>query len=410
MLRRSPSAVVVGAGPYGLAVAAHLRHLGVDVRVFGEPLDSWRHHMPAGMFLKSTPSASSISAPVAGYRLEDFCRTAGLPTLGEDEAVPIELFIDYGQWFQQQLVPIERQQVLETTRVGGSYELALESGERVRTPALVVATGHTQFVFIPPELRALAARTECRLVTHASQHQDFSAFAGRDVAVIGGGQSALESAALLQEAGATVQVLVRSNRVRWAGNPEGEPRPLKQRLFKPESPLGPGWSHVASRYGAGAIRLLPARVRLGLVKRILGPAGSWWLRDRVEGNVTIRTSHTIKEANTAGDRVVLVCRAPGGSVRIAADHVIAATGYRVDVDAIRFLDHSVRAGVYRVHGYPRLDESFESTVPGLFFAGLPSAGTFGPLMRFVCGTDFAAPRLARGVARSVSGRSVVPAA
>jgi cation diffusion facilitator CzcD-associated flavoprotein CzcO len=409
-LSRSPSAVVIGSGPYGLSVAAHLRHLGVDTQVFGEPLEAWRHNMPTGMFLKSTPSASSICSPIPGYRLEDFCRAKGVRPLREDQAVPIELFIRYGRWFQEQLVPVEQQRVVSTTRAGGSYELTLESGERFRTPALVVAAGHVQFSHLPSTLRALAGESDSPLVTHASQHRDFSGFAGREVVVVGAGQSALESAALLHEAGAKVQLLVRESKVLWAGPPEIEPRPLKQRLLKPESPLGPGWSHVASRRGAAAIRLLPSRARLELVKRILGPAGSWWLRERVEDKVTVRTSHTIKEANRVGDRVVLVCQAPGGSVRIAADHVIAATGYKVDVDAMRFLDHSVRAGIFRVDGYPRLDESFESAVPGLFFAGLPSAATFGPLMRFVCGTDFAAPRLARGVARSVAGRLVVAAA
>lgn len=398
----SPAAVVVGAGPYGLAVAAHLLGLGVNVRVFGDPMDAWRHNMPKGMYLKSEPSASSLSAPRAGFRLEDYCRTIGVTPLREDQAVPIDLFVRYGRWFQESLVPIEQERVVNVRAAGNGFEVSLASGEVFETGTVVMAAGHVQFTYMPPELAALAGGEPLPTpaVSHSSQHDDLSKFAGSDVAVIGRGQSALESAAILQESGAGVHLIVRAPEVLWAGPPNLD-RNWRDKLLKPLSGLGPGWSHFGSERGAGLIRHLPAATRLAIFKAVLGPAGAWWLHDRVENVVEIRTSQSIAAASVEGDKVVLELAAPHGArQRLVVDHVLAATGYRVDVDSIEFLDQNLRDRVGRVPGagFPSLSASFESSVPGLFFAGLSSAGTFGPLMRFVCGTDFAAPRLARGVA------------
>jgi FAD-dependent urate hydroxylase len=396
----SPAAVVVGAGPYGLAVAAHLLDRGVSVRVFGDPMDAWRNNMPKGMYLKSEPSASSLSAPRSGYRIEDYCTTIGVTPLREDEAVPVDLFVRYGRWFQEQLVPIEQERVTNVRAMDNGFEVTLGTGEVFTTRSVVMAAGHVQFTHVPRELEALAGGEPLPTpaLSHSSQHDDLSMFAGSDVAVIGRGQSALESAALLHESGAGVHLLVRAPRVLWAGPPVSE-RTWRDRLLKPKSGLGPGWSHFGSERGAGLIRYLPERTRLAIFKAVLGPAGAWWLHDRVEDVVEIRTSQSIADASVEGDKVVLELSAPHGArQRLVVDHVLAATGYRVDVDSIEFLDQNLRARVDRVVGFPALNGSFESSVPGLFFAGLSSAATFGPLMRFVCGTDFAAPRLARGVA------------
>lgn len=127
------------------------------------------------------------------------------------------------------------------------------------------------------------------LVSHTSHHTDLSRYAGRRVAVIGGGQSALESAALLHEAGAEAQVLVREPRVLWGMRPEPA-RPWTERVTKPASPLGTGWILAAVCKAPGGVRLMPAASRLLLFRRALGPSGGWWLRDRVEGVVPVRTS------------------------------------------------------------------------------------------------------------------------
>jgi lysine/ornithine N-monooxygenase len=395
---RKPSrskAVVIGAGPYGLSVAAHLAGLGVQARVFGDPMATWRRHMPEGMFLKSTPSASSISAPGPGFTLMDFCDHVGTPRLHEDQPVPIDLFERYGLWFQKQLVPwVEPHHVCQVIPAGGGFRVVLESGEDMAADAVVVATGLMSYAHTPRELASIGA------VTHSSQHRQPAGFAGREVAIVGAGQSALETAALLHESGAQVRVLARGNRVLFA-RPPG-PSSLIHQVLKPASPMGPGWSLFGLHRGAALFRHLPLDARLRTVRSVLGPSGAWWLRERVVGLIDVRTEHQVRTAWVEGSQTVLHLReADRRSYELPVDHVIAATGYRVDVAALNFLAPSLRDGLTRAGGSPHLSAGFESSTPGLFFVGLASAATFGPLLRFVCGTEFAGPCVSSAVAARI---------
>ncbi len=404
MTTSSVPAVVIGAGPYGLSVAAHLRGRGIPVRVFGEVMSSWRQHMPAGMNLKSTPDASNLSAPAPGYGLADFSRASGKQPLTGHQVVPIELFSSYGEWFQRQLLPdVEAEEVRHLDQARGRFHLTLGSGEEIETPTVVMASGLNGFAHVPAELLAVAPEgpTPDGLISHTSQHRDLSVFRGREVAVIGAGQSALESAALLHESGAGAQVLVRGQ-ARW-GLPPKAPRPGLLRVIpEPNSPLGPTWRIYPFSHAAGLFRHLPADTRLKLVKRVLGPLGAYWLKDRVVGQVPVLDGHRVVGARREGDKVLLTVAADGTRSELIVDHVLAATGYRVDLARLGFLAPEVRSKVATVAGFPALSGSFESSVPGLYFTSLAAAGTFGPLMRFVCGTGFTARRLSAAVAAKAS--------
>ena len=395
-----PKVVVIGAGPYGLSVAAHLAALGVPARVFGDPMATWRRHMPEGMFLKSTPSASSISAPEAGFTLTDYCDHIGMPRLREDQPVPIDLFERYGLWFQQQLVPgVEQERVCRVAPTGKGFDVALDTGERMTADAVVVATGLMSYAHTPEEIGVGG------VVTHSSHHRDLSAFAGDEVAVIGAGQSGLETAALLHESGAQVRLLVRGDGVLFA-RPPGSSGPIHQ-VLKPPSPMGPGWSLFGLHRGVSLFRHLPLDARLRTVRSVLGPSGAWWLRDRVVGQIDIRTEHQVRTVCGDGSKAMLHLReANRRSYRLPVDHVIAATGYRVDVAALDFLGPALRDRLVRAGGSPRLNAGFESSVPGLYFVGLASAATFGPLLRFVCGTEFAASRVSRAVGSRIRSQQL----
>jgi hypothetical protein len=361
---------------------------------------SWRQHMPAGMHLKSTPDASNLSAPAPGFGLADFSRATGTSPLTGHQLVPIELFSRYGQWFQQQLLPdVETGQVRHVERAAGRYRLTLASGEEVETRAVVMASGLNGFARIPAELAGAAPEGPAPggLVSHTSQHRDLSKFAGSEVAVIGAGQSALESAALLHEAGAGVQVLVRGQ-ARW-GLPPKDPRTgLLNLIPEPNSPLGPTWRIYPFSHAPGVFRYLPVNTRLKLVKRVLGPLGAYWLKDRVVGQLPVLDGHRVIQARREGDKVLLTVGSAGKQSDVIVDHVLAATGYRVDLSRLEFLAPEIRCEVRTVGGYPSLSSSFESSVPGLYFTSLAAAATFGPVMRFVCGTGFTARRVSAAVA------------
>ncbi|KKD05238.1 FAD-dependent oxidoreductase [Streptomyces sp. WM6386] len=385
---------VIGAGPYGLSTAAHLRARGIPVRVFGDPMVSWRDHMPAGMLLKSTPAASDLDAPQRGHTLVDYCDAAGIPRLVTDEdIVPVETFIAYGEWFQQKLVPeLERVRVVSVDRGSQGFELKLDSGESFTARAVVVATGLAGLAHQPPELTTGDGPTPTGPVSHSSQHHDLSRYAGKELIVVGAGQSALETAALAAEAGARVRVVSRG-RVAF-----GEP-PWHQPRLRPESPFGRAWSLWALTYYPHPYRHLPAQARHYLVRRVLGPLGAWWLRDRFQGRVRVSEVRRVLSADAAdGHPTLTVLTATGGTERLSADHVIAATGYRVDLAAMDFLGHELRTALAVSRGAPKLGAGYVSSVPGLYFTGLPAASSYGPVMRFVCGTEFASPRLVRHLA------------
>ncbi|PWI45643.1 NAD(P)/FAD-dependent oxidoreductase [Streptomyces sp. ICBB 8177] len=400
--------VVIGAGPYGLSTAAHLKARGVPIRIFGTPMSSWTETMPQKMVLKSTPDASTISAPGRGHTLQDFCDAVGEPRLvTERDLVTLEFFVRYGEWFTERLVPeVERVRVASVDRDAREFRVKLESGEELTAPAVVVASGLSGFAHVPEALLGAApgGPSATGPVSHSSQHTDLDRFAGRDVLVVGAGQSALESAALLAEGGASVTVLARRRGSVGFGAP-----PREGIQWKPDSPVGRAWSLYAFSNvpGPSAFRYLPEPTRLWLVRKVLGPRGAWWLHDRFEGRAPVVQGRepVATRLDPATNRVILTTRggAEGNSRDFSADHVLAATGYRVDVDALDFLGPGLRARLTRTGGSPLLDRGYVGSVPGLYFTGLPSAATFGPLMRFVCGTRYASPRLAAAVTARVRG-------
>ncbi|MDH6109689.1 cation diffusion facilitator CzcD-associated flavoprotein CzcO [Kitasatospora sp. MAP12-15] len=400
---------VVGAGPYGLATAAHLRARKVPLRVFGEPMDSWVARMPVGMFLKSTPRASSIAAPGPYGRLQDFRAEEGRPSGEDQHPVPIDEFIRYGQWFQQNQVPeLERETVQRISYRQSGFTITLGSGETFGSRRVVLATGLGPYPYLPPVLEPLLADGR---VSHSAHHPDLRVFAGRRVAVVGAGQSALESAALLHEAGAQPTLVARTRRLLFGEPPPTDSptdRPLPVRLVKPASPLGPGWSLVAFAHAPHAYRYLPQETRARLLHSVLGPSGAWWLRDRVDGRFAQLTGRSLQRAvadgsgSGSGDSSVrLELRGAAGHEEVLeVDHVLAATGYRVDVDRLELLDPALRRALTCTRGAPLLSAEFESSVPGLYFTGLSAAATFGPVLRFVCGTGFAARRISAAVVAS----------
>lgn len=387
---------VIGAGPFGLSTAAHLRARGIPVRVFGEPMVSWRAHMPEGMLLKSTPAASNIDAPQPGHNLVDYCDAAGIRRLVTDEdIVPVETFVAYGEWFRQKLVPdLERVRVVSVDRRGsGGFELKLDSGELFTARAVVVATGLSGLAHLPSELAEAApdGPTPTGPVSHSSQLHDLSRFSGKELIVVGAGQSALETAALAAEAGAQVRVVARGKGSVAFGAP-----PWTQPRLRPESPFGRAWSLWALSYYPHPYRHLPPQARHFLVRRVLGPLGAWWLRERFEGKVQVSEMSRIVRSGSAGGHPSLAVQTLDGRVEeLSADHVVAATGYRVDLAAMDFLGHELRTELAVSRGTPKLGAGFRSSVPGLYFTGLPAAASYGPVMRFVCGTEFASPRLVR---------------
>ena len=386
---------IIGAGPYGLSLAAHLQANEISFRIFGSPMSTWQTRMPAGMYLKSEGCASNLSDLSSSFTLARYCRDNGLPYGDYALPVPLDTFIGYGLAFQSRLVPnVEEAQVLAIERRNAGFQLRLGSAEVVQARRVIVAVGLTYFENLPPIVRGLPSE----YVSHSSHHADLSVFRGQDVTVLGGGQSALETAALLTESGADTRVLVRRPAVAWNPMPSAGQRSLPQRIRRPMSGLGPGLRTFFYAEMPMVFRRLPQETRVQAVRSALGPAGAWWLRQRLEGRVPIMGGRALSHAQVIGDRVRLqVEEADGAETEFLTDHVIAATGYRVNLESVPFLDAALLTQVRRVRHGPALSATFESSVPGLHFVGQAAAETFGPVMRFVYGTDFTSRRLTKHI-------------
>jgi FAD-dependent urate hydroxylase len=396
---------IVGAGPYGLSLAAHLRKAGVSVRQLGMPMQLWRDFMPEGMFLKSQGFASNLSDPDHTHTLEAFCRATGRPYASYGLPVPLDTFVAYGQWFRSELVPdVEEVLVSDVAQAGGGFEVSLANSEQVRARKVVVAIGVEAFAYVPEPLSALPSS----VCTHASAHTDLGVFRGQEVIVVGAGQSALESAALLHENGATVQLVCRKDKLVWNGPPLPLDRPLPQRLREPESGLGSGWATWFYSNQPGLFRRLPRSTRVYRARTALGPAGAVWLRSRVEGQFPALTGYSVKWARVQYGGVRLgLAGADGSSREIAADHVIAGTGYRTDVTRLSFLGDQMLSRLRKVPGTgsSAVGRDYQTSIPGLYVIGPAVAPTMGPVMRFVFGSEHAATTVARQLIGGAVSRS-----
>ena len=391
---------IVGAGPYGLSVAAHLRSSGIPFRIFGRLMDSWVRHMPQGMCLKSDGFASNIYDPHAAFTLEHFCAENQIKYSHEGIPVRLDTFAAYGQAFCERMVPeLEDKLVVNVERLRDGFELRLDDGEKFTARRVILAVGITHFQYVPDVLAHLPEE----FLSHSFYHHELDQFRGRTVVVIGGGASALDLAGLLQEVGAKVQLVSRRQELKFHSGPSSKPRSLWRRMRHPRSGLGPGMRTKFFSDLPMVFHYLPERLRLEAVRRTLGPSGGWFIRDKVIGKVPLLLGHTPERAFVQDGNVHLRLRARDGSERkIQAEHVIAATGYRVDLARLKFLSHEIRSEIRTVDKSPVLSTTFESSIPGLYFVGVAAANSFGPVMRFAFGAGFAARTVTKAITKSAS--------
>ena len=347
--------------------------------------------MPSGMFLRSNWTATQIASPDNDLTLEAFQaeqqESFGIP-------VPIEQFIQYGLWFQRRAVPdLDHRRISRIDRGPKGFRLSVEDGDVFDSRRVVVAAGIGLFPRRPPEFLSLPPA----LVTHTSEHSDFASFCGKQVLVVGAGQSSLESAALLHEAGAQVQVIGRSRQIHWLQGWASTTlhhrmgKTIRKLLYAPTD-VGPaGISQLLAR--PHLLKRLPRGVQDKLRGRATRPAGARWLVDRLR-DVPITLGCTVVSASPSGDRAQVSL---SDGREITADHIILGTGYLIDISKYNFLSSDLMQRIVQVNGFPKLNRNLETSIPGLHILGAPAAYCFGPLLQFVSGTRFASRALLKSV-------------
>ena len=394
---QSKEVIVIGAGPYGLSTAAYLKDSGVDPYVFGQSMAFWKRNMPGGMLLRSKSEASNIAAPQKHLSILAYEKAIGRRIA---DPVPIEDFIAYGEWFQKQVVPnLDTRHVRNVSYNGNAFELTLDDGERMLAQSVVLAMGIGLFSHRPEQFADIPRER----APHSSELSDFSRFKGKRVAVIGRGQSALESAALLHEQGAEVQILTRDPALVF------RPFAWKKHIFRkltsgpllglsykiiPPTDLGDVWT-ARKMAKPELFRRQAPQLQEQLLRACARPIGAYWLEPRLK-DVQVKTGVSVARAVTDGTGLMLEL---SNGTKDRVDFVVLATGYKIDISRYQILDSSLKREIKSTpDGYPVLDTNLQTSVKGLYMAGVVGEKTLGPTLRFVTGTSNAGPRLAAGIA------------
>jgi hypothetical protein len=389
---------IIGAGPYGLATAAHLRAANVPFRIFGDALSFWRGNMPVGMKLRSPWVATHIADPGNRHTLDVYYKQAGMEV---PKLLPVENFVGYGEWFAKRIAPdLDTRSVRRVEARDGGFRLVLEDGDTFFAQRVVMAMGLLGHEYRPAQFDGLPRE----LVSHSCEHTDSERYRGKRVAVIGRGQSACEAAAILHEAGADVEIVCRNN-LEWNADPAQRStlrkavRAMLGTMLIPPSQVGP-FPHNWVNEVPAVIHSFPQANRDRWNTLNLRATAITWLRPRMK-DIAIDMGRTIFAARKVGNEISITL----DNATKRYDHVMLATGYRTDVDKMAVLDGKMREKIARHGGLPVLNGGFESSVKGLHFVGASAVGSFGPLLRFIAGAGFAARRVSRAAARGMAGRS-----
>jgi cation diffusion facilitator CzcD-associated flavoprotein CzcO len=359
--------LIIGAGPYGLALAAFANNWHIDHKIIGKPMEFWKSNMPDGMFLRS-----DFDWHIDPFRLHTIDRyLAENRRHGDGRPLPRNVFLEYLEWFRtEKQIRIESVLASSLTQVPGGFETFLQGGERVLSDYVVVATGFGYFKHIPDEFLGVLPSER---ISHTCDCVDFDFLKGKRCLIIGGRQSAFEWASLACEQGAeTIHISHRHNMPEFKESDWSWVRPLVDATI-----TDPGWFRRLSSdekeeifrhfWEEGRLRLEP-----WLGPRISRDAIKIWPNSHVT---------SCRQLQNGEIEVVLDARKT-----LTIDHVLLATGYKVAIEKIPFL----RAGnilnnLATRNGYPQLDEQFQSNLPGLFFTSVTATQDFGPFFGFVVG-------------------------
>jgi cation diffusion facilitator CzcD-associated flavoprotein CzcO len=393
---------IIGAGPYGLSLAAHLSLRRVGFRIFGVPMGFWRHNMPAGMHLKSEGFASNLYEQSGALTLKNYCAEHNIPYADIGLPISLDTFVSYGLAFQKRFVPsLEEKSITRVARASDGYALTASDGETFLARQVAVAVGINDFAYTPPEI----SRLPKTLFSHSSNHRDLGPFAGKDVAVIGGGSSATDLAVLLAEAGANPHLIARRASLNFNDAPTGTAdfdSSFWRQIRRPLSGIGPGWRYKLFGDAPGLFRYLPARLRHRIVRRSHGPAGAWFVREKLGAGPQVHLGASIRDVQPLGSRVKIALQsAQEKNSELTVDHVIAATGFRVNLSQLNFLSSDIVSGLALANQTPVLGSHMQSSSPGLYFLGTVAANSFGPVMRFAFGAGYAARRVSGAIANAL---------
>jgi FAD-dependent urate hydroxylase len=384
---RRTNLLIVGAGPFGLAIAAYARHLGIEHLIVGKPMGFWKANMPKGMHLRS--ACDWHLDPMDVDTIEKFLETKGLRPR-DVEPLSLEFYLSYAQWFQEQkeiLVLPALVQKLDWDDTGiFPFRAVMDNGQKIAAKFVVLAIGFQYFKNLPSDLVKLLPEER---YSHTCDLVDFKELAGKRCLIIGGRQSAFEWAALMNEAGAAkIHICYRHDSPAFAASDWSWIDPLVDATEK-----NPGWFRKLAQQQKDEIKS-----RLWAEGRLKVEA---WLKPRISSDRVELWPKT---------RVVTCCELSSGDLavsmdngqKITVDRIVLATGYNVEFKQVQFLQGpKISGGLKILDGFPELDEHFQSSVRGLFITSMPAAQQFGPFFAFTVAARASARLIGQGIHKAL---------
>lgn len=362
--------LIIGAGPFGLALAAHAKSLGIDCIIAGNPMEFWRKNMPEGMLLRSTCDWHLDTNNE--HTIDRFLETQS-QTCKDAEPLSLQFYLNYTQWFiQQKQLNISS---LYITRLDqnsdNSFTAVTNDGTSIHAKYVVSAVGLTYFKHIPGEVTACLPSGSYE---HTCDMVNMELMKNKRVLIIGGRQSAFEWAALLHEAGAA-QVHVSHRHASpefktsdWSWVNELCYKLDDDSLWFRNSPQEEQDAIAKKLWNEGRLKLEP------------------WLKDRIQQeNIQLWPHTQVVACNKLADQSLEVRF--DNNETIIVDNMILATGYKVNVSNIPFFAQGNILAILAVKdGFPVLDGHFQTSIPGLFITGIPASKDFGPFFGFTIAT------------------------
>jgi thioredoxin reductase len=357
-------------------------------------MELWYKHMPKGMLLRSYWWATNLSDPGNQFGLERYLREE--LNMDTFDPVPGETIADYGVWFQKHAVPnVDETFIQNIERQGEQFEVTLVDGRVLTATSVILAPGLQPFIYRAPEYDHLPKE----LVSHTALHRTYDELAGKKVAMIGGGQSAMECSALAYESGVQVELFSRQQ-LNWIKEGASFPtnRSLIDRILEPKASVAPGWFNFLEETFPYRFQMLPRSTRDKLLSGAgsHGPKGSSWLKPRLVGKVPLHEQTRVLESREKDNGVEL--KLSTNETRLF-DHIVLATGYRANMKRLTLLGDSVLPLIQDYKGAPVLSSRFETTVPNLYLIGYAAHNSCGPCYRFVAGVGAASRRVAETIAQ-----------
>ena len=378
--------LIIGAGPFGLAIAAQAAHDGIEHTVVGKSMEFWRENMPKGMFLRSASDWHLDPSNV--HTIHAFLQSQG-KTPRDVEPLSLEFYLTYAEWFRQQKhiqpLPIYIQRL---DRFNGYFAATTKNGDGIKAQRVVLAPGFKHFAHIPEAVKAKLPRGSFQ---HTAEFVDFFGARNKRYLIIGGRQSAFEWAALLLEAAAAaVHLSHRHASPAFAVADWSWVNPLVENMVE-----NPNWFRELSQeekdqvshrqWAEGRLKVEP------------------WLEPRLKDERISVWPHTELENCSENDNGELEIALTNGATFIV-DHIVLATGYKVEISKVPLLAAgNILKQLETRNGFPVLDDHFETSVPGLFITSMPATQDFGPFFGFTISVRTAAKLICGRVGGASTG-------